>query len=139
MSALKENERSLRLAGYAALFEVPDAARDTIERGAFRDTLAARNRPLPLLWQHRPDTVIGHIEAAEEDMRGLRIVAVLSAARSRAATALVRREISGLSFGYRARQAKHLGHGRRLLDIDLFEISLVTHPLQYGARVHLIL
>jgi phage head maturation protease len=46
--------------------------------------------------------------------------------------------VSGLSFGYRAREARRGEAGRELLGIDLFEVSLVTHPLQHGARVHLI-
>ena len=45
----------LRIAGYAALFGVPDADRDVILPGAFRDTLAARRGPFPLYWQHRPE------------------------------------------------------------------------------------
>src|SRR5690606_29524975 len=43
----------LRIAGYAALFDVADGVRDTIRRGAFARTLARRGAPLPLLWQHR--------------------------------------------------------------------------------------
>ncbi|HEX7751814.1 MAG TPA: HK97 family phage prohead protease, partial [Novosphingobium sp.] len=46
--------------------------------------------------------------------------------------------VSGLSFGYRARAFRPLGRGRELIDIDLLEVSLVTHPMQHAARVHLI-
>jgi HK97 family phage prohead protease len=127
----------LRLAGYAALFDIPDADRDIIEPGAFADTLRARKEPLPLLWQHRPDQVIGTIERIAEDAKGLRVIALVNAVHSRATTALSKGKVNGLSFGYRARRAHHLGKSRRLLAIDLFEISLVTHPLQHGARVHM--
>ncbi len=130
--------RPLRLAGYAALFGIPDADRDTIDRGAFAETLASREKPFPLLWQHRPDQIIGSVEQIAEDARGLRIIAQITAAHSRAAKALAQGEVSGLSFGYRARQALYSGKQRRLLAIDLFEISLVTHPLQHGARVHML-
>jgi hypothetical protein len=48
----------MKLAGYAALFGVPDADRDTILPGAFAATLArlgaGRTGRLPLYWQHRP-------------------------------------------------------------------------------------
>ena len=44
--------------------------------------------------------------------------------------------MSGLSFGYRARAYRHTPQGRELAEIDLFEVSVVTHPLQHGARVH---
>lgn len=130
---------SLRLAGYAALFDVADAARDTIRPGAFAATLAARAEPLPLYWQHRPEQRIGWVESAAEDARGLRVVARIDRTESRAAALLARRAVSGLSFGYRARGWRPHGRGRLLEEIELFEVSLVTHPLQHGARVHLVL
>lgn len=129
---------SIRFAGYAGLFDIPDADRDTIRKGAFTKTLAERSDTLPLLWQHRPSQPIGVIEQATEDERGLRVIARIDHMDSRAAKMLVDGKVSGLSFGYRATQAHRSDAGRELLGIDLFEVSLVTHPLQYGARVHLI-
>jgi phage head maturation protease len=46
--------------------------------------------------------------------------------------------VTGLSFGYTARGFRRDGAGRELTDIDLFEVSLVTHPMQDAARVHLV-
>lgn len=46
--------------------------------------------------------------------------------------------MTGLSFGYRARGFTRDAQGRELTEIDLFEVSLVTHPMQHGARVHLL-
>lgn len=128
--------RPTRFAGYAALFDIADAGRDTIRRGAFARTLAARDGPLPLYWQHRPDQPIGFIEQASEDARGLRVIARIDRPDSRAAHLLAEGKVNGLSFGFRTRQARQSDTGRELLEIDLFEVSLVTHPLQYGARVH---
>lgn len=128
----------MRFAGYAALFHIADASGDIIEHGAFADTLAARGEPFPLLWQHRPDQVIGTIEQIAEDAKGLRIIGSITAVNSRGAKALESGNVSGLSFGYRARSARCDRRNRRLLAIDLFEISLVTHPLQHGARVHML-
>lgn len=127
-----------RFAGYAALFDIADAGRDTIRRGAFARTLAAREMPLPLYWQHRPDQPIGVIEQASEDARGLRVIARIDRPDSRAARLLAAGQVNGLSFGYRTRAARELPTGRELIEIDLFEISLVTHPLQHGARVHMV-
>ena len=127
-----------RFAGYAALFDIPDAGRDTIRAGAFANTLAKNGGSLPLLWQHRPDQRIGWIETAAEDERGLRVIARIDNAASRGAKMLAAGAVDGLSFGYRARDARHTANGRELLAIDLFEVSLVTHPLQHGARVHLV-
>ena len=127
----------MRFAGYAALFGIADAARDTILPGAFAATLAGRGEALPLLWQHRSAQRIGWVETAREDARGLGIVARLDPG-SRAAALLGAGALSGLSFGYRARDFRLTPQGRTLRAVDLFEVSLVTHPLQHGARVHLV-
>ena len=136
-------EGGLRFAGYAALFGVADAARDTIRPGAFARTLAERRQrglgPLPLLWEHRPGQRIGTVELAREDARGLRVIARVERIGSRAAALLARRGVSGLSFGYRARRFRRAPAGRVLEDVELFEVSLVMRPLQHRARLHLIL
>lgn len=127
------------MAGYAALFAIPDAARDIILRGAFAASLAGRHANalgrLPLLWQHRPGQRIGWVETAREDARGLAVIATLEPG-TRPAALLAAGAVSGLSFGYRARDARLTPGGRELRALDLLEISLVTHPLQHGARVH---
>ena len=128
----------LRFAGYAALFDVPDAARDVIRKGAFARTLAARQGQVPLYWQHRAAQPIGVIEHIAEDARGLRVIARIDRPHSRAASLLRARAVDGLSFGYRAARFGHHAGMRELFEIDLFEASLVTHPLQHGARVHLL-
>ena len=128
----------LRFAGYAALFNVPDGARDTIRRGAFVRNLGSRSAPVPLLWQHNPDQQIGVVETMAEDKRGLRVIARLDNPDGRAAQALRQRAVDGLSFGYRAHGYQRDESGRTLTEIELFEVSLVTHPLQQKARVHLV-
>ena len=129
---------SLRLAGYAALFDVADGAGDTIRKGAFARTLAERQEALPLYWQHNPEQRIGTVELAQEDARGLRVIARIDNSESPAVTELVSRSTNGLSFGYRARGYRRVPGGRLLEDIELIEVSLVTHPLQPLARVHLV-
>lgn len=131
-------DTALRIAGYAALFDIADGDRDTIRPGAFRATLAGRRDPLPLYWQHRDDQRIGWVESVSEDARGLRVIARLDNAASRPAHLLRQRAISGLSFGYRPRHFRHSESGRELKEVELFEVSLVTHPLQHGARVHFV-
>ncbi|WP_417819053.1 HK97 family phage prohead protease [Tritonibacter scottomollicae] len=132
---------TLRIAGYAALFDKLDGARDTIRPGAFARTLLERRLgslgPYPLYWQHRPDRRIGWVETAGEDARGLRIIAAIDNPDGRAAGLLRERAVNGLSFGYRARSHRRTPQGRELADIELFEVSVVTHPLQDGARIHL--
>jgi len=129
---------NLRIAGYAALFDIADGAKDVIRPGAFRRSLDERKDAIPLYWQHAPEQRIGEVELAQEDERGLRIIARIDNPGSRAVSELLARKTNGLSFGYRARSYRNLPEGRVLEEIDLFEVSLVTHPLQHGARVHLI-
>lgn len=129
----------LRFAGYAALFDRVDQGGDSIARGAFRRTLADPT-PRPLLWQHRSDQTIGVVEQLAEDRRGLRVIANINGTNMAAdkARAMLRcGAVTGLSFGYRVRDYQS-GKARRLLDVDLAEISLVTWPMQPDAKVHLL-
>ena len=121
---------NIRFAGYAGLFDIPDADRDTIRKGAFQATLASLGKPLPLLWQHRPDQPIGVVETIAEDHRGLRVIARIDKTNTLAAKLLKEGKVNGLSFGYRAREATRSEAGRELLGIDLFEVSLVARPRQ---------
>ncbi|USI71467.1 HK97 family phage prohead protease [Sphingomonas morindae] len=130
---------SLRLAGYAALFDTVDKGGDLIRPGAFRRAVAAGAARVPLLWQHEAARPIGRIEHLAEDRRGLRVIARLTpgAPGAEAAAALLRDgAIGGLSFGYRVRASQAAPAGRALTDVELVEISLVTFPMQPGARVH---
>lgn len=129
---------ALRFAGYAALFGKPDAGRDIIRPDAFACTLAQQRGPLPLFWQHHADLRIGWVETAAEDDRGLRVIASIDNPDGAAGLAVRRGAITGLSFGYRTRASRSGPRGRELIAVDLFEISLVTHPMQHGARVHLL-
>lgn len=137
-ATLTGGRESLRFAGYAALFDERDAGRDIIRPGAFSRTLAARRDPLPLFWQHRPDLRIGWIDRIAEDTRGLRVIAEIDNPDGGAGRALQSGTVTGLSFGYRALAANSDAQGRELHDLELFEISLVTHPMQHRARVHLL-
>ena len=133
------NAGPIRFAGYAAVFGKRDSGGDTIMPGAFAASLAARKAAgarLPLYWQHRPDTRIGWIDVAEEDRHGLRVIATLTEPASPAAKALIGGAVNGLSFGYRVRDGARLAGGRELRAVDLFEVSLVTRPMQPLARVH---
>lgn len=129
-------EGALRLAGYAAVFDVPDRGRDVVRKGAFAGVAAG----MPLLWQHDAGRPVGVVERAEEDARGLRISARLAGGSdgAREAASLLRAgALSGLSFGYRVKRARaDRARGlRELLAVELIEVSLVTFPMQPLARV----
>jgi uncharacterized protein len=131
-----------RIEGYASLFGVEDQGRDIVMPGAFRSSLAQRGaRNIRMLFQHDPAQPVGVWDEVREDARGLyvrgRIIA--EAATGRDLLALLKGgAIDGLSIGFRARRAQRDARTgqRRLYDVDLWEISIVTFPMLPGARVH---
>jgi hypothetical protein len=130
----------VRFAGYAAIFDRADRGGDVVRAGAFARALKRGVRAVPLLWQHEPGRPVGTIEYLREDRRGLRVIGRLSdsAAGREAAALLGDGAVSGLSFGYRVREAQG-ETPRELIDLDLVEVSLVTLPMQPKARVHALL
>jgi HK97 family phage prohead protease len=127
--------------GYASLFGEIDAARDMVMPGAFTRTLRQRGlRRIPMLFQHDPAEPVGVWLELFEDFRGLRARGKLipDVARGRELIALVRAgAIDGLSIGFRTTKARvdPATRVRKLIDVDLWEISIVTFPLLAGARV----
>ena len=127
--------------GYASLFGEVDQARDMVMPGAFTQTLQSRGlRKIPMLFQHDPSEPVGIWLELREDMRGLwaRGRLIPDVARGRELIALVQQgAIDGLSIGYRTVRGKidPKTRIRRLYQVDLWEISIVTFPLLEGARV----
>lgn len=127
--------------GYASLFGEIDQARDMVMPGAFRQTLAQRGlRRIPMLFQHDPSEPVGVWLDLAEDWRGLRARGRLipDVARARELLALMKAgAIDGLSIGYRTVRGaiEPRTRVRRLYQVDLWEISIVTFPLLHGARV----
>lgn len=116
-----------RFAGYAAVFDAVDRGGDVVRKGAF-----GRPGAVPLLWQHG-GTPVGTIEAIGEDSRGLRVLGRVDAPEL--ARAVAAGAVTGLSFGYRVRDARQ-GRVREITGLDLVEVSLVAQPMQPLARIH---
>jgi HK97 family phage prohead protease len=128
--------------GYASLFGVPDLARDVVLAGAFQDSLAQRGGAggVRLLWQHDPREPLGVFTHIQEDRRGLYVRGALNlqVGRGQDLFALLRQgAVAGLSIGYKPVRARRdaLTGQRHLLQVDLWEVSLVTFPLLPAARV----
>lgn len=117
----------VRFAGYAAVFDAVDRGGDVVRRGAF-----AGAGKVPLLWQH-DGAPVGEIEAIREDSRGLRVIGRVEAPAL--AEALAKGAVTGLSFGYRVKDARR-GAVREITALDLVEVSLVASPMQPLARIH---
>ena len=127
--------------GYASLFGEVDQARDMVMPGAFAQSLKVRGiRRIPMLFQHDPAEPIGIWLDLQEDWRGLRVRGKLipDVTRARELLALLREGAAdGLSIGFKTVQARvdPKTRIRKLHQIDLWEISIVTFPLLPGARV----
>src|SRR5690606_11764798 len=93
-----------------------------------------------LLYQHDPSEVIGVWTSIAEDEKGLFVEGRLlpEISRAREVLSLMRAgAIDGLSIGYhvvRARTDAKTGL-RRLIEVDLWEISVVTFPMLPAARI----
>lgn len=130
------------ISGYASCFEVRDQGGDRVAQGAYARSLAqlvARGGQVKMLWQHDPARPIGVWDEVREDGRGLwvrgRILTRLEQGRE-AAALIAAGAIDGLSIGYRTlRSEKTADGGRRLLEVDLWEVSLVTFPMLKEARI----
>jgi len=127
--------------GYASLFGEIDQARDLVMPGAFAQTLQQRGlRRIPMLFQHDPSEPIGIWLELREDFRGLwaRGKLIPDVARARELLALLcAGGIDGLSIGYRTVRSRiePRTRVRKLFQVDLWEISIVTFPLLAGARI----
>lgn len=127
--------------GYASLFGVADGAGDVVMPGAFRDSIARRGAAaIRMLFQHDPGQPIGVWRELSEDNRGLLVRGQLTRNVQRAdelRRLLAEGAVDGLSIGFKtlvASRDRATGH-RRLMRLDLWEISIVTFPMLAGARV----
>jgi hypothetical protein len=127
--------------GYASLFGMPDTAGDVVMAGAFAASLARRGAAgIRMLFQHDAGQPIGTWLELSEDSRGLFVRGRLAADVQQAedlGRLMHEGAIDGLSIGFRAVLATRdrATRQRRLMKVDLWEISLVTFPMLEGARV----
>lgn len=126
--------------GYASVFNNIDSQRDRVHPGAFKASIRNREKPVQLLWQHQWDKPIGVIAALFEDARGLVVKGklLMEVAQAREAYALLKAGVvRGLSIGYSVKRSRRNPDSgiRELLDLNLWEISLVTQPANEAAQV----
>jgi len=137
LATLNRNE----FEGYASLFGVADGAGDVVAPGAFEKSLKARGLSrIRMLYQHFAHEPIGVWEEIREDSRGLyvrgRLVSDIERGRDVAAL-LGEGALNGLSIGFRTQRARRdPATGLRvLLEVELWEVSVVTFPLLNGSQV----
>lgn len=126
--------------GYASLFGAEDQGGDIVEKGAYTASLKKKAAGgVKMLWQHDPTRPIGVWDEIREDKKGLyvrgRLLSEVQAGRE-ALALLEAGAIDGLSIGYRTLRAeKSATGGRKLLEVELWEVSVVTFPMLPEARV----
>ena len=141
---VEERQPNCSFSGYASLFGSVDLGRDVVERGAFAKSLRTWGAAgIRMLFQHDPNQPIGTWTEVRENARGLFVRGRLTEGlnRSRDLLNLMRGgALDGLSIGFRTVRAKNdaAARVRRILEADLWEISVVTFPMMPGARVETI-
>lgn len=123
--------------GYGSVFDNVDNGGDIVAPGAFGASLRSSRRA-KMLMQHNPSDVIGVWDEIAEDEKGLRVKGRLLTSVPKAAEAyeLVKAgAIDGLSIGYRTVKSMDRNGKRVILQADLWEVSLVTFPMNELARV----
>lgn len=129
--------------GFAAVYGNKDHQGDIIEPGAFSRTGNALEWEVPILWQHDPSRPIG-IGKLEDRSRGLHIHGFLNLAVKTAQEAyelmkprggFKRGIIRGLSIGYDVVKDTIEEGVRKLKEVKLWEVSVVTFPANARALI----
>jgi uncharacterized protein len=130
------------LGQFEALVSAWDADRekDTIDRTAFDRTIEAWQRSgkaLPLLFEHST-TVIGSVDP--RSMRPTEDGLVVSGQidrdtdEGRQAWRTIKAGTAGFSIGYIAESKAQRGGSRRIIEVDLYEISITSKPMHPSTR-----
>lgn len=125
--------------GFASVTGNKDLAGDVIEPGAFKRTISHKNGKFPLLWQHDTSIPIGIVEVEERE-KGLFAKGVLNleVEKAREARALAAQGVlGGMSIGFEIPKGKSevVGGVRRIKEVKLWEVSMVTFPANPKATI----
>ncbi|WP_296585656.1 HK97 family phage prohead protease [Xanthobacter sp.] len=134
-------EPFVTLEGYACLFHVVDLGREEVLPGAFAGSLLRRPaEKVRMLLEHDPRAVVGTWTEMREDDKGLFVRGHLAPGQRRLARALWEHRPFGLSIGFKTQQERRDRPGVRLLtQVDLWEVSFTSTPMQPGAGIQDIL
>jgi len=120
-----------------------DREQDTIMPGAFLSTLKKwrlQKKWPPLLWHHHLDQPIGFWHQIKETTEGLFVTGelLLSVSKAKEVYTLLKKGIvESLSIGFKPIVSKYdpLTQSRKIFQVDLFEISIVSLPANPYARI----
>lgn len=138
----REKDGALPIQGYASLWGVADLNGDVVARGAFAASLAKTGAGgVRMLHQHEGRSVVGVWDRMVEDDCGLLVAGRIMdwSADGRFAQALSRAgALDGLSIGFRSSRARREGRLRVLVEVELWEVSLVVFPMEPKARFRVV-
>lgn len=136
---MKLTDADLRISGYASLFGQVDLGGDTIMAGAFAASiLKLKQGRLPMLYGHETAQPIGVWDRITEDQTGLFVSGYIiqgTKDTQRLSRLIKDGALSGLSIGYRVIRQNRSARGRALIELDLWEVSVVAFPMQRDARI----
>lgn len=138
----KMDEKEGRISGYASVYTNVDNGFDQVMPGAFTESVKAinaGNQSLPILWQHRQDEPIGMWDIVADFDDRLEVSGKLIKGVTRADDTYKLLEagaVNGLSIGYRTTKATKNNGVREIREAKLFEVSVVTFPMNELARVN---
>lgn len=141
LKALKDDGT---FSGYGSVFDVEDCYKEVVKAGAFKKSLAAwkkKGQLPPMLWQHDARLPIGKYTSMKEDGQGLLVEGKLLKDSIQLAadayTLLKEGVVTGLSIGFVTKRHEWDSEQRTryLLEVDLWELSLVTFPANQEAGV----
>lgn len=135
---IKEDGDKHYIEGYASVFGVEDYHNDIVMPGAFKKSL--RSRPdIKMLYQHIWRDVVGMWDSAKEDEKGLFVRGpILDTTLGNDVYKMVKaKAISKMSIGYTPVkwEMDEKKNVRKLLEVELWEVSLVTFPANEDAVI----
>lgn len=138
VKAITEDEDYYIFEGYASTYLNVDRGMDAVMPGAFVETIAElmgskRVGKLPVEWQHNSEMPIGSIIEFMDDSRGLFVKGRLPKSDSfvsgRVIPQMKAESVTAMSIGYSTLDYIIEGGVRLLKKLKLWEISLVTTPM----------
>jgi HK97 family phage prohead protease len=121
--------------GYGSTFGNTDLGGDIVMPGAFTKSLTKKNPKM--LYQHDPSRVPGVWRTVQEDSKGLYVHGRLieTTLGNDAYVELKEGAIDGMSIGFITVKDDGRRNPRKLQEIDLWEVSIVTFPMNESALV----
>lgn len=141
---ITEDEEYFIFEGYASTFGNLDLGGDIVQPGAFRETIvdlmgAKQVGKLPVLWQHDSTMPLGTYTEFREDSYGLFVKGRLPKSDTfvsgRVIPQMKAESVRKMSIGYSTLESENSGSARLLQKLKLWEISLVTMPMNTMADV----